>query len=256
MNNTKNKSSLTKAERFVGKTKIMLLSMVAVVCSTASLKAQVDLVPGINYSYNPPGSNGVVQIVNEDVCNNGAGAAGQFDVVSYIYNTGTSHAYVIGDTTFSGISGNACGTINNWNININNTPGIPAGTYKLGEWVNYQHMVTEVDTTNNAGLFSGSWTYTPTATGITEASTFTGQISVYPNPGNGIFNFRATGQQLKANSRVEIYNLLGEKVANNQWLSTNSQIQLDISDLAKGMYLYKVISEQGALITMGKLVNQ
>jgi len=251
MNYTRNTNSQKKANCFVGKTKIALLSMLAL-CCMGQLKAQIDLVPGINYSYNPPGGNGVVQIVNEDVCNNDAGAAGQFDVAAYIYNTTTSNVYVIGDTLLSGINGNACITINNWNININNTPGIPAGTYKLGEWVNSKDMVTEVDTNNNAGLFSGSWTYTPTANGVSEVSSFKGQISVYPNPGNGMYTIRST-EPLPIGS-IEVYNLLGEKVYSTT--VSGSLATLDITTLAKGMYLYKVISTQGELITMGKLVKQ
>lgn len=255
MNHKTKKNSPKKANSFVSKTKIAFLGIIAALCCfTGQVQAQVDLVPGINYSYNPPGSNGIVQIVNEDVCNNGAGAAGQFDVVTYIYNTGTSHAYVIADSTFSGLGGNACGTINNWNININNTPNIPAGTYKLGEWVNYQHMVTEIDTTNNAGLFSGSWTYTPTVNSVSEAHSFTGQITLYPNPGNGVFQIQASGQQLMANSKIEVYNLLGEKVYSMP--ASGSLVKLDITAFAGGMYVYKVLSPQGELITMGKLVKQ
>ncbi|HXB12172.1 MAG TPA: T9SS type A sorting domain-containing protein [Bacteroidia bacterium] len=259
------------------KTKIVLLALFAAfTCFSNSGTAQVDLVPGINYSYNPPGANGIIQIVNMDVCNNGASSAGSFDVALYIYNTGTHNAYVVGDTMLSGINGNSCITINNWNVNINNTPGVPAGTYQPGEWVNSKHMVTETDTTNNAGLFSGTWTYSPD--GINEISALAKSISVYPNPGNGNYelgirnggaltsssnNNSSSNYESKDKINVEVYTVLGEKVYSNSFnisqrdpFGQNSIFSIDLKSQPNGVYFYKVLAQDGTFITSGKLIKQ
>ncbi len=250
------------------KTKIVLLALFAAfTCFSNRGTAQVDLVPGINYSYNPPGANGIIQVVNMDVCNNGSGSAGSFDVALYIYNTGTHNAYVVGDTVLSGINGNACITINNWNVNINNTPGIPAGTYQPGEWVNSQHNVTETDTNNNAGLFSGTWTYSPT--GINEMSALAKSISVYPNPSNGVFQMQSS--VVSGQLSVEVYNVVGEKICStplsivnggaltsspNNNATSNCPLSIDLTNQPNGVYIYKVLAQDGTFITSGKLIKQ
>ena|SRR3990172_11664508 len=58
-------------------------------------------------------------------------------------------------------------------------------------------------------------------------------ISVFPNPSNGIF----TLQSAEEITSVEIYNVLGEKV----W-SGSEQIEIDLSAQSKGIYFVKVLS--------------
>ena len=62
-------------------------------------------------------------------------------------------------------------------------------------------------------------------------------ISIYPNPSNGIFQFNLENiQSVKAN--LQIYNILGEMVYSAT--TEKQQIQIDISNLSKGIYLVKV----------------
>src|SRR5687768_11022911 len=118
------------------KTKVTLLCFIVMLfIMIKTTQAQIDLVPGINYSYNPPGSNGIITGITVDACNNDNGNAGSFDVAMYLYDQSTTNYWIIGTTSLPGLSGNACITISNWNIDINNTSGIPAGTYRLGVWV-------------------------------------------------------------------------------------------------------------------------
>lgn len=75
-------------------------------------------------------------------------------------------------------------------------------------------------------------------------------VSVYPNPGNGIFTFST--QNVSANSLLEVYNVLGEKVY-SKITSSNSSFTLDLRNQAKGVYFYKLISNS-VVEKNGKLV--
>lgn len=223
----------------------------ALMFGAGSLTAQVDLVPGINYSYNPPGANGILEVVNQDACNNGSSGCGSFDVANYIYNTSTHNAYVIGDTTLSsGIAGNACITLYNRYMDINNTPGIPAGTYQLGIWVNSQHSVSETDTTNNVGLFDGTFSFSPT--GINEVKADQAAVSFFPNPGNGVYTLKS--DKSLAGCTLKVYSTTGQKVYNAPLVAGQNQIDLD--GAAKGVYFYNILNTEGAFVASGKLVKQ
>jgi alpha-tubulin suppressor-like RCC1 family protein len=69
-----------------------------------------------------------------------------------------------------------------------------------------------------------------------------GTLSVYPNPSNGIFNVESTEKILA----VEIYNVLGAKVYHQQ-IANASNLQIDLSSHAKGVYFIKVQSEKEVL---------
>lgn len=59
-------------------------------------------------------------------------------------------------------------------------------------------------------------------------------IPIYPNPSNGMFNFKDT-KNLK---HVEVYNLLGEQI-----LSQGNQKQINLSGFAKGIYYARINGE-------------
>lgn len=60
------------------------------------------------------------------------------------------------------------------------------------------------------------------------------EFVLYPNPSNGLFNFKDT-KNLK---HVEVYNLLGEQI-----LSQGNQKQINLSGFAKGIYYAKINGE-------------
>jgi len=91
---------------------------------------------------------------------------------------------------------------------------------------------------------------------VNEVSEESEKVNVFPNPNNGVFQIQANSYQLMANSQIEVYNMLGEKIANSQWPSANSQMQINLSGQPAGIYLYRVISETGGLVGEGKLVIQ
>lgn len=67
-------------------------------------------------------------------------------------------------------------------------------------------------------------------------------VVVYPNPTNGMLNvFIPTSQHATS---ISICNLLGEEMISSAVTNT-SQVSLDVSSQANGMYFVKVISEKG-----------
>jgi len=51
---------------------------------------------------------------------------------------------------------------------------------------------------------------------------------------------------------VKIYNVLGQEVFTSQFKNQNTQVNLSIQP--KGIYIYRVFSENGASISTGRLV--
>jgi len=75
---------------------------------------------------------------------------------------------------------------------------------------------------------------------------------LYPNPNSG--EFIVKGEMLKVNSIIEVYNILGAKIYSNELSTFNSQLSIDLSNNASGIYLYRIITNNGELIKEGKLV--
>ena len=59
------------------------------------------------------------------------------------------------------------------------------------------------------------------------------EISVYPNPSNGILNIINA-----ENSEISIYNILGTKVYTLK--NTDKQLSIDSQNFAKGTYIIKI----------------
>ncbi len=78
------------------------------------------------------------------------------------------------------------------------------------------------------------------------------EIKVYPSPSKGLFTIQSNSILL--NSAVEIYNMFGEKIYSSKLHPTTTQI--DLSTNADGIYLYRVLTENGDLISSGKMVIQ
>jgi alpha-tubulin suppressor-like RCC1 family protein len=74
--------------------------------------------------------------------------------------------------------------------------------------------------------------------------------SIYPNPSNGILNIESKEFNL---SQIEIYNNLGEKVYAVSLEEKNTV--LDLTTLAKGVYIYKLLGKNNAVQT-GKISIQ
>ncbi len=221
---------------------ILLISALAV---SVSVSAQIDLVPGINYSYNPPNAQNIITSITVDACNNDNGNASAFDVSMYLYEQSSGNYWIIGTTRLtSGLSGNACITISNWDIDIDDTPGVPAGTLRLGVWVDSGSEISETDENNNAGLLAGNINYTPSSSGIVSygASTGFNMSEVYPNPvkEKGIVQFSLLN---KGSVRLGVYDITGREVmALEDGLMTEGTFTYEFStnSLEEGVYFIRL----------------
>ena len=75
-------------------------------------------------------------------------------------------------------------------------------------------------------------------------------VRIYPNPSNGQFTLSLSN--IKEKCQVEIYNVLGEKVTSEE-LRAKSE-ELNLSSQPNGIYLYRVVKEDGGLVGEGKVV--
>jgi hypothetical protein len=101
-------------------------------------------------------------------------------------------------------------------------------------------------------------------TGIQGVGTENDKVRIYPNPSNGIFQFIINNYQLGIENTVEVYNVLGEKIASSNsseggerisLLSRGQGWALDLSGQPAGIYFYRVTNKDGALIGSGKLLK-
>jgi trimeric autotransporter adhesin len=76
------------------------------------------------------------------------------------------------------------------------------------------------------------------------------EIMVFPNPNDGQFTLSISNVNEKCS--IEIYNVLGETTYGAKVSSGNTEINL--SGQPNGVYLYRVLNEDGGLVGEGKLV--
>jgi len=228
------------------KTKITILLLMLVILGINKLVAQ-DLVPGMNYSYNPPGSNGIITDITIDVCNNDGTSASSFSVGIYLYDPSNGNYWVLDQTTVNSLSGNSCITISNWDIDINSTPNIPAASgYRIGTWVDSNDDISESDENNNTGLMSGSFSYTPNSNGINEIS-IVKLLTAAPNPAEDFTKLNFELQE-GADVSLDIYNASGQLVKNvvKEKLEKGlHSYMLDCNALAAGVYYYTLNTGKG-----------
>lgn len=74
--------------------------------------------------------------------------------------------------------------------------------------------------------------------------------SIFPNPSSGIFHFEMNGEK-NLPAEIEIYNAFGQLILQTE--TQNSEVNIDLSEKAKGIYFYRVSNEAGILGT-GKMV--
>jgi hypothetical protein len=92
---------------------------------------------------------------------------------------------------------------------------------------------------------------TPLALSVNNLSV-SNNVSLYPNPNNGKFNLEITNYEAGTVSMLEVYNMLGEKIYAANVNAVNTQI--DLSNKASGVYMYRLINETGTQISTGKFI--
>jgi len=80
------------------------------------------------------------------------------------------------------------------------------------------------------------------------------EVRVFPNPNDGVFNLYLSNINNRCN--VEIFNYLGEKI----YAQSLSQVQdittLNLNNQPSGIYLFRVITKNGDMVSEGKFVIQ
>jgi len=63
------------------------------------------------------------------------------------------------------------------------------------------------------------------------------QITIFPNPNNGIFSINSNGCNINL---IEIYNVLGENIYSDAISNQKTTNEIDVSDFSKGIYFVKI----------------
>ncbi len=84
--------------------------------------------------------------------------------------------------------------------------------------------------------------------GIAQVKPAADKTVIYPNPSGGAFTMASP----LVPQTVDIYNILGEKISTT--LTRGGITQFNISSQPAGIYLYRVISQTGAMLGSGKLI--
>jgi len=102
----------------------------------------------------------------------------------------------------------------------------------------------------NKGYYNDIWKYVPEA-GIDNINRSDNSLKVYPNPSSGLFVL--SFNQPDTQTKIEIYNILGEKVFDDVINQSQKQYRLNMSSQPNGIYFYRVTAINGTLIREGKL---
>jgi len=113
--------------------------------------------------------------------------------------------------------------------------------------------------TSDGGTGDGNifgWADTTIHTGLTTTSRGANKIIAYPNPGNGNFTFQIiNGEASELGDEILVYNVLGKQIYSSV-IDDASKATIDISSNPNGIYLYRVLTENGNLLSEGKLILQ
>src|SRR6185312_10788208 len=142
--------------------------------------------------------------------------------------------------------------MNPFNIGVNGSN--PYGSLTLSGNVLYG-MTYNGGVSWDGVIFGFKDTSIHVVTGINKVIiTNTNITNLYPNPNMGIFTIELANSYQSTNGQIEIYDMFGAKIYTTKINSSNAQI--DIGNKANGVYLYRVLTETGNLISTGKFVIQ
>jgi uncharacterized repeat protein (TIGR03803 family) len=143
-------------------------------------------------------------------------------------------------------------------FNFNNPTGAnPYGSLTLSG--NKFYGMTSGGGTSNFGVIF-SFKDTSIVTAVNHLAENTCAVTLYPNPNKGKFEISlnhvvplANGITSSLHLIIEIYDMLGQKVYSQSTID-NSQMTINLRERTSGVYLYRIISETGDLISEGKFI--
>jgi hypothetical protein len=91
-----------------------------------------------------------------------------------------------------------------------------------------------------------------TCVGIPGINSSISEFLLYPNPNNGIFTLEVKSEEVRTKSALEVYNMLGQQIKTE--VLTNKKTAIDLSSQPNGIYLYRLITETGNLVSEGKFI--
>jgi uncharacterized repeat protein (TIGR03803 family) len=135
----------------------------------------------------------------------------------------------------------------------------PAGSMYLVEAINpsggcvptHRRILHPHKSASSLSLSNGGVPKKPT--GIASITSPLSSVKIIPNPNNGLFQLGIRNYRLGNNTTVKIYNMLGEQVY-SQLNVQHATLSIDLSSQSNGVYLYRVLTETGDLISQGKLI--
>ena len=127
-----------------------------------------------------------------------------------------------------------------------------AGVYPQGNLTLYGNelygMTFKGGKNNKGTIFSVNFL----TAGINELIPNRWGMKLYPNPNNGEFTIESS--VVSGQASVEVYNLLGEKIYSKLLPIFNCPLSIDLGTKSPGVYLYRVITETGNLVSEGKFI--
>ena len=130
----------------------------------------------------------------------------------------------------------------------------------IDTWVNTGSVMTftvetaRIDTrANTEELFREVIEFYRTTTGVDELTGNNNDFEIYPNPAADYLIIKPLINKI-SKAYFELYNLQGVKVMQQQVSFTGNEFKINTASLTRGLYLYKITSENG--VFSGKIIKQ
>ncbi|HTB32710.1 MAG TPA: T9SS type A sorting domain-containing protein [Bacteroidia bacterium] len=135
-------------------------------------------------------------------------------------------------------------------------------SYLIGDFLGDTILCADDTLTNPGGVlypYIARWSWTipgciNAEEGISEITSSKPNALLYPNPNTGKFTIELVGAENLGSAKLEIYNILGEKVFTKPLNGITDKYSFDLTSRSSGIYLYRIISESGQLINDGKFI--
>ena len=120
---------------------------------------------------------------------------------------------------------------------------MPNGVAGTGTYQVFVYSTT--DSSHINGIITYDFTVTQ-ANSVSTVAYFQG-VGLYPNPAKNFLKVSLSPNQ--SASKVEVYNLLGDKVATQSFQSGNNEFSVNLNGLMNGTYFLHVIMSDGTVVT-------